>query len=406
MKTSIEVFLVVALLLFNFVLAGFFLFNMQIFTMPELTLSLDVTEISSDQLTFSAQLLVHNTNPVEIILEDISINARTGEQSFFHTTIPGGIVNADDTSSFELTDTIAFSGDLDTALMADITGTIGVRFLGILSKTLPLTAHIQASLETLLDSFQAPHLSLEASINEVSTEGVSIQTSLHVDNPNPFILYLQDINTTISTDTKQDLMSLSSITGEIPSQSSKEFTVEAVLPFTVFNASQLTLDAEGLIGAQIGGISEKIPVKGHATLAIPQISELLFKNETMDFSVSGEFKIRLRGILTTIGFRIYNPSDLPIETKDLHCQILGLTGEDKYKLIVENPMENCQVLSNQEVCVNTDVILPYEKLLRSGTIHLLPTWFILRIEGDIAIQGTNQRIPISINGYIDPHLLR
>ena len=407
MKTSIEIVLVVILLLFNVILGGFFLFNIQVFSTPDLSLSLNIEEITSEHLEFSAKLEVDNSNPIEILLEDVVIQGSTGSGDvFLETKIDEWIIEAQNSQSFVLSDTIMFDGDLDEIIQANISGTIGIRLLGLITKTLPLEASIRGSLSTLIDAIQPPVLTLDAEIVDITNDGISLESTLMVDNPNPFSLQLEHMNASISTDKETDIVTLPSIHGEIPASSSQSFFISGTIPYKVFNATELRLSASGRVGAQIVGIKESIPVSIQATLAVPKLSDLLFNNDTMDFSVIGEFKVRLRGIVTTVGFRVYNPSDLPIETQGLHCEILGLTGEDNYKLIVEKPMDDCEIPSHQEICVTTELVIPYVKLLQSGTQRLLPTWFILRIEGNITIQDTNQMIPITLNGYIDPHLLR
>jgi hypothetical protein len=90
--------------------------------------------------------------------------------------------------------------------------------------------------------------------------------------------------------------------------------------------------------------------------------------------------------------------------KNIKCIIYGLTGENK-KIIAEKDMKPCLVLSKNEVCISTQIRIPYLKLIFSGTGRIFPEFFGLSLEGNFAINGTKQIIPISINGYINPHLL-
>lgn len=407
MKTTVEVMLVIFLLVFNVLLGGFLLFNIQIFSSPEITIHLNVKEVTDDALSFQTILYVNNENPAAIILEDITITGKTSKgTTIIETQFKGGTVPAYGNSSFTVSDNITFDEKLDTLIEAEIAGTVGIRLFGVIDKTLPLKATVIASLEDLISSIHPPKIDLEANIIDVTQEGVELEARVIVENPNSFDLVLRNLTTLVTTDIHDQVATLSSIDGVIEKNEITHFTLQGVLPYLVFNASLISLNAIGEIGANIVGLRETIPIELDATLVVPDLAELLFNDETMDFSVSAEFKLRLRGLVTTVGFLVYNPSNIPLETRDLRCKILGLTGEDQYKVIVKEPMENCEIPTDEEICVTSEVILPYIKVLTSGTNRLLPTWFVLRIEGNLTIADTGQYIPISINGYVDPHLIK
>jgi hypothetical protein len=68
-------------------------------------------------------------------------------------------------------------------------------------------------------------------------------------------------------------------------------------------------------------------------------------------------------------------------------------------------MESCTIPSKNEVCIKTEVTIPYISLITSGNNKIFPEWFVITIEGSFSINGTDQYIPISFNGYISPHFL-
>ena len=55
--------------------------------------------------------------------------------------------------------------------------------------------------------------------------------------------------------------------------------------------------------------------------------------------------------------------------------------------------------------MKTNITIPYLEYLRVGKGKFRPDWIVLRIEGDFHIAGTRQAVPISLNAYIDPHIL-
>ena len=50
--------------------------------------------------------------------------------------------------------------------------------------------------------------------------------------------------------------------------------------------------------------------------------------------------------------------------------------------------------------------IPYLKFFLTGSLKILPDWIILRIDGNFSIAGTRQAFPISLNAYVDPHLIK
>ena len=78
----------------------------------------------------------------------------------------------------------------------------------------------------------------------------------------------------------------------------------------------------------------------------------------------------------------------------------------KKEIITEKDMESCELASKNEVYISTKLNIPYVKVLMSGKLRIFPQWFSINIIGNFYIEGTNQSIPISINGYLDPHIFR
>ena len=109
--------------------------------------------------------------------------------------------------------------------------------------------------------------------------------------------------------------------------------------------------------------------------------------------------------MSTVGLKIYNPSDIPLVAENLVCSISRLDGEKTYVLGSEN-MELCNISPHKTICIKTQILIPYMKYLFSGSNKLLPEWLILNIEGDFSIAGTRQSFPLSISAYVDPHFFR
>ena len=60
---------------------------------------------------------------------------------------------------------------------------------------------------------------------------------------------------------------------------------------------------------------------------IPDIKEFVFKGEEIDFKIPVQFKLTLDGILSTVGFSFYNPSNVSLVGDNLRCFIYRSDGE-------------------------------------------------------------------------------
>jgi len=69
-------------------------------------------------------------------------------------------------------------------------------------------------------------------------------------------------------------------------------------------------------------------------------------------------------------------------------------------------MDSCVANPREEVCVKTEILIPYRDYLKVGTWRLIPNWIVLTIDTDLAIAGTRQAFPVSLNAYVNPNLFK
>ena len=160
----------------------------------------------------------------------------------------------------------------------------------------------------------------------------------------------------------------------------------------------------GVAGIKIAGVYKKINLTADASIIIPDIKYFIFGGEPIDFQIPVQFKLTLKGILSNVGFKMYNPSNFSLIGKDLLCSLYRLDGEEK-SLLGQKTMEVCTIDPRGIICVRTNITIPYFKFLTAGKGKILPDWIILRIEGDFYIAGTRQSVPISLNAYVDPNVI-
>jgi len=194
--------------------------------------------------------------------------------------------------------------------------------------------------------------------------------------------------------------------GTLEPKGTLNLDISGIVDYEALNSKSIIIDFNGQVTLNVIGLSQSLNLSASAVIDVPNLSDLLnLNNDSFDFSLFGEFKFRLKGIITTFDLKVFNPSNIPLEAQDIKCIIYGVTNDNK-KVIAEKDMDSCIVPSKNEICISTQIRIPYLKLILSGTGRILPEWISIRLEGNFAINGTTQKIPISINGYIDPFIIR
>jgi hypothetical protein len=174
--------------------------------------------------------------------------------------------------------------------------------------------------------------------------------------------------------------------------------------YKALDATSINATFSGIIGAVAAGINKTLPFSVDARIIVPDFLKLLSLNGTFDFNLTGNFKLRMRGIICYIDFSIYNPSKIPLDVRDLDASIYRLD-RNTSRLLGRQNMTPCSVKPKQEECVSTSIVLRYSQFLFSGARRFLPDWFILSIKGNVSITGVHRALPIAVTGYLEPHFI-
>jgi len=75
-------------------------------------------------------------------------------------------------------------------------------------------------------------------------------------------------------------------------------------------------------------------------------------------------------------------------------------------MIAQQPMGPSTLESKKQDYLETQILIPYLKLLTAGTQKILPDLFVIRLQGNFSIAGVNQSIPVSLDATINPHLIQ
>jgi len=264
---------------------------------------------------------------------------------------------------------------------------------------------ITTSVEKTIDNIKIPDIFVETKFEKLTEKGLEFSVRVNIFNPNNFELKIDEFSLIAKTDENKKVCRLSIEGGIIKPGISSAFKSKGVIVFEAFDAKVLTFSINGDAMVKFGDYDKTLTFSTNMDVLIPKIADFVFQNETVNIELPVQFKIRLRGLLAIVGFKVFNPSKIPIIGKNLVCRIYRLDGDIK-TLLVEQDMNPCEITSKPDVSVETEILISYPKFFFSGGFKLLPDWIILQIDGDLLIAGTRQVLPFSINADVDPHMIR
>jgi LEA14-like dessication related protein len=407
MKINIEVLFVVILIIINLIISGFFLYLITFINAPEIHADIDLTRVTSDEIVFETNLNINNPNPFDININKISVLSKTIDgNKFTEFSFDGGIIPSNNQKILSQINSINFTGDIPNEITNVISAEIGVKFFGFIEKTLPIEAIVNLSIEKILDNITVPDIVLNARIIELTENGIKFQANIELTNPSDIQLQIEDVNIEMKTDQNKQVGSVSADSGILKPRGILNLEASGELLYIALDAKEIIINLTGEATGIIAGITQSLTLSALSIIEVPNLTELLsLDNDSLKAIVEGEFKIRLRGLITTVRLKIYNPTNIPLESQDLVCGIYGVVGENQ-KLLAEKEMEVCLNDSIYDICMESELIIKFFKLLTSGTGRIIPESLTIHLEGNISITGTDQTIPLTIDGVLDPRILR
>jgi len=406
-KKKIFTITLVALMIVNIITAILIFTDIQIIESPKTEIEIKVSEITEDALILEVQMKMYNPNSFEISIEDFKVVSKTNDGGkISELNIDGGKISSDRTKTFTVNEKVKFKEKSDFKILNNkITGKIGVNFLGFIKKTIPIELTVITSVEEIINNIDIPDIDLEFKFDELTDEGLEFTAVINVYNPNNIGIIINELTLNAINDLNEKVGSFKITGGEIKPNNQSFFTSSGVLLYRFIDTEELILNLSGNASIKIAGMNKSISLSTEMTVFLPDIKEFIFQNENMKFYIPVQFKLTLKGISATVGFKFYNPSNITLVTRNITCSLYRVDGEEKSLLGVE-PMESCIIDPRKEVCVKSQMLIPYIKYLRLGDWRLVPDWIVLTIESDFAIAGTRQVFPISLNAYVNPNLFQ
>jgi len=406
-RKKIFTLILLFLMLANLIAAVLIFFDIQIIRAPEIDLDFKLVDINEEELKLEAKMNIYNPNSFEISIEDFNIQSMSKDDyKIGDFSIKDGVISSSKTKSFIVDDTIKFKEDSDFKILSNkITGRIGVNFLGFIKKTIPIELDITISVEELIDNIKIPDVDLEFILDDLVEDGIKFNIGVNVNNSNNVGIFI-DKFTVNATDVKNKNFGSFNISGgKINPNAESYFESDGILTYEFLDTQNLNLKLNGDASVKIAGLNQSLSLSADMSFAIPDIKEFIFQNDNIKFYIPVQFKFRLNGIISTVGFKYYNPSNVTLVARNLNCSLYRVDGSDK-SLLGTKKMDSCIIDPREEVCLKTEIFISYIDFLFAGKFRLLPDWIVLTIEGDFAIAGTRQAIPLSLNAYVNPNIFK
>lgn len=403
MKKRIFTIIIILLFIINVVLASFFIFTFTAIDLPKIKSSVEITNLTENEITIKAQIQMHNSNFFSIIIHDFHINAKTKDgKDIGAIRIKGGKIEPNKEKTFDTLAVLNLENYDFEPINATINGSIGLDILGLLVRKIPIRIDVKVAVDTIIENINPPEVTISAQVDDVTKNGITFTGNITLKNKNSFEIYLSNTTTTITSDEGKELGSIIIPNSYIKSKETKDIQLSANLSYEALGEKKIILNVKTKVGARIAGFNKTLNISTKAEIDVPDIKQLIFLNEIMDITIGCDFNLRLNGVETIVGLQVYNPTEIPFEATNLVCSISGMTNNESI-LIAEGPMNPCDLSSQEQSCVRATIIMKYIDIIRSGGGKLVPDWYVLSVVGDFSIKNTNQSIPISINANIDPN---
>jgi len=403
MKHKITIILI-ALIIFNLIIGSILILDIQAFTTPITKVEINIIDINSEELTLQTIVNIENTNNFDISIKNFEVISNTeDDKEIGRILINGGEIKANNNKTFTSQDNFILKNENITVLKNFVNAKVSLNLFGLIKKTIPINITVLTSIENVINQIKQPNIKINSKLTEITENGLNFTTKIEVNNPTHFSYKVEEILIEIEKEDKTNVGEITIVGDIIEPKKTIILTSNGTITFNALDAEILWFKLTGIAGVKIAGIYKNVNIKANASLIIPDIKEFIFGNDPIEFKIPVQFKLKLKGISANIGFEMFNPSNFSLTGENLLCSFLRF--DDNTSIILgTKKMEKCIISPHDKTCLKTNITIPYVKYLKLSKGRLRPNWFVIKIEGDFHIAGTQQAVPISLNAYIDPHI--
>jgi LEA14-like dessication related protein len=398
MKKLIVIILVSATIL-NIVAGAFIFLDIQVMSVPETNLTIELINITADEAILQTNLMVNNQNSFSIYVQNLTMVTVTDNGDVINNLfIKGGETKAHENKTFTATASIRFNGSFPDQLTSRITGTFGTMFLGIIKKTFPLKFSMVTSLHNIITQFALPQVHLAANFSEITPEGINFTGTIEITNPNTIDLEIENLSANIETETGVQVGAVTLQGKMIPAKTTQQLTGSGWLLLKALDAKTLQMTLTGSIILYVAGIRKSMNLSVSADLIPPRLERLLSDIPT-EASLTGNYRYSLKGGLhDQITFKIKNPNKITLLATDITVKIYRVDG-NKTRQISNGTLPDGIIAQQNTTVLQGDMVIPLTKLWPRLGERFIPDQLQVVLRANITIQGFNQTIWIGVIGY-------
>ena len=393
-----------------YVIVGAFLFlDIQSMEPPETTITVDVLEITTDEIVAQTTIEVYNPNSFDLITRDFKITMLSeDEEEIASIFIPGGVIPANDVGIFTETASVGFEGNGAGKITTVVSTKIGIKLLWFIDKTLPLNIAIVTNVGEAINDIDIPQVDVGLEFGEITEEGVNFTTVFDVYNPNLFEIYVKDIAVYIETETGEIVGSFIVEDGVVPPKESIALDGTGQLLIRMLNAKEVTISMNAVAGAKIAGIDKNISFSSDSSITMPDIEELLAVDDPTNLVIKADYRLTLRGFIVNVSIEFKNPNKVSLVLRNLSAFLYTVTDDVESLVGVETLAEGTVPPGSEMSLLYAEYIIPYRDIFfgfgNGG--RGIPDWLIVTVQGELSLPGLNFGLYTAISGYQDLHPFR
>jgi len=320
-------------------------------------------------------------------------------------TIEGGLVPGNSNRSFTADDHISLRSDLSGDITSTIKGTVGIKFLGIIQKTIPLEITVLTSLQDVITKISLPAVTIRTAFGTLTRHAVNMTAEIDCLNPNLFNLSISDITVAITTDTGKNVGSFMITGSTIPAERSVTLHGQGTILLEALNAKKLLVSLSAQVGVTVAGFTKSLPFSSLIELAIPDLNEFIPKDKPLELALKADLQKARGGLQANVTLEVVNPTKIPLFARDLVVAYYRVTDNQKF-FIAESVLGFGELTPEQETVFSGDLFLPYTGIFNFSGGGLLPDMIFAQLRANISLLGVNQSFPVALGSYIDLQPLR
>jgi len=406
MRKAIVVIILAALFLINIVAAAFIFTDVQVLKFPKTTIRIDVVEINPEEVILRHNLQIYNPNSFEMDLSNFQITTTNPEgDQVAKINITGGAIPGGANRSYTANDKIIMKGNLSGLLTSTVTGIVGINFLGIIKKTIPLEVTVLTSLKDALSTIQVPTITARAEFGTLTRNDINLTTDIDITNPNTIDFIINDIVLNITTETGKHVGDFKILGTTIQAGQSLTLHGSGLVLLDALNAKQLTMLLTTSAGATVAGVSKTLPISTTIELAVPDFRQYIPASPPLELSIDIDLSRAKGGLKGNMTLEVINPTKIPLIATNLVVDYYRVKNNVKY-LIAVGPLGTGELVPEATTYFHGEILLSFAKLFNRSAGGFFPDMVFAQLRADISLYGVNLSIPVAIGSYIDLHVLR